>query len=285
MKKEIKTVQKIAIFQEKEVRKLFHNEEWFFCVLDVISVLVDSKDISSYWRKLKQRLKEEWSESVTNCHRLKMKAKDWKMREADFANSETILRLIQSIPSKKAEPFKKWLAKVGYERIQEIEDPELAMKRMKETYEKKWYPKEWVEKRARGIAIRNTLADEWKDRWVENKEYGILTNEIYQATFGMTNKQYKNYKHIPKKWSHNLRDHMTDLELIFTQLAEASTTELTKTKNAEWLTECQEASREGGEVAAKAREDLEKRTWKKVITDSNYLWLKEEKKKFLKKKK
>jgi len=204
---------KLVVFKGKEIRRLFYNNEWWFSVVDVCAVLTESNDPGSYWRKLKQRLKEEGSELVTFCHGLKLIAPDGKFRETDCANTEGIFRIIQSIPSPKAEPFKRWLAKVGYERVQEIEDPELATKRTRELYKAKGYSDDWIEKRMRGIAIREELTDEWKGRGVKGKpEYAILTSEISKAAFGLTPGEYKNLKGLERE---NLRDHMNDLELIF----------------------------------------------------------------------
>ena len=206
---------------------------------------------------------------VTNCHRLKLQAPDGKMRETDCANMQGVLRIIQSIPSKKAEPFKQWLAKVGKERLEEIEDPELSMKRMKEVYKQKGYPKEWIEKRARGIAVRNELTDEWSSRGTqEGLEYAILTNEIMQGTFDMKVADYKEFKGLDKE---NLRDHMTDIELILTMLGEATTTKFTKDRDSQEFDELKQDAKEGGEVAGKARKDIEARGDKKVISRGNYL--------------
>lgn len=230
---------KIALFKGKEVRKTIHNNEWWFSIADVCTVLAESSDGGAYWRKLKQRLKEEGSESVTICHGLKLEAADGKKYITDCANTEGMFRIIQSIPSKKAEPFKKWLAKVGYERIQEIEDPELATKRTRELYKAKGYSDAWIEKRMRGIEIRETLTDEWKNRGVkEGIEYSILTSEISKAAFGMTPGEYKEFKGLK---SENLRDHMTDLELIFSMLGEASTAEIAKNKEAQGFLENKKA--------------------------------------------
>ena len=206
---------KIAVFKGKEIRKTIHNNEWWFSVIDVIATLTDqpvSLKARKYWNKLSQRLRDEGSEVVTNCHRLRMMAQDGKMRETDCANTEGIFRIIQSIPSPKAELFKRWLAKVGYERVQEIEDPELATKRTRALYKAKGYSDNWIEKRMRGIAIRDELTDEWQKRGVrEASEYAILTAEISKAAFDMTPSEYKKYKKLKRE---NLRDHMTDLELI-----------------------------------------------------------------------
>ncbi|MBU1152488.1 Bro-N domain-containing protein [bacterium] len=267
---------KIAVFRSKEIRKTIHNNEWWFSVVDVCAVLTDSVDSGAYWRKLKQRLKEEGSEVVTFCHGLKLEASDGKKYETDCANTEGIFRIIQSIPSPKAEPFKRWLAKVGYERIQEIEDPELATKRTRAIYKAKGYSDDWIEKRMRGIAIREELTDEWKKHGVEeNKEYEILTAEISKAAFGLTPSQYKKLKGLKRQ---NLRDHMTDLELIFSMLGEASTTQITKVEHPNGFEENRNVSRRGGNVAGVARKKLEQETGKKVVNKENYLQKPQDKK-------
>ncbi len=218
--KKIEPQNKLVIFQSKEIRRLWHGNEWVFSVIDIVAALTDSANPRDYWYKMKIRVKEEDGfEPSTVCRQLKMEAPDGKKRFTDCANTEGVLRIIQSIPSPKAEPFKRWLAKVGYERIEEIENPELAQARMKEIYEKKGYPKDWVDKRLRGIAIRQNLTDEWKERGIqEQRDFAILTAEISKATFGMTPSEYKNHKNLPEKSKANLRDHMDDLELIFTML-------------------------------------------------------------------
>ena len=269
MDKEINTITKIAIFRKKEIRKIIYNNEWWFSVIDVCGALTDSVDAGAYWRKLKQRLKEESNEVVTFCHGLKLEASDGKKYVTDCANAEGIFRIIQSIPSPKAEPFKRWLARVGYERIKEIEDPELATKRTRMLYKAKGYDDAWIEKRMRGIAVRETLTDEWNKRGVkEQKEYAILTAEISKAAFGMTPSEYKKFKGLKRE---NLRDHMNDLELIFNMLGEASTTEIVENKNAQGFDENKTASQEGGDVAGKARKDLENKSGKKVLSKNNYL--------------
>jgi len=259
----------IAVFRGKEIRKTIYNNEWWFSVVDVAGTLTNSADPGAYWRKLKQRLKEEGSEVVTFCHGLKLMAPDGKMRNTDCANTEGIFRIIQSIPSPKAEPFKRWLAKVGYERVQEIEDPELATKRTRALYQAKGYSDDWIEKRMRGIAIREEVTDEWKKREVRReKEYAILTAEIAKAAFGVTPGEHKKLKGLIRE---NLRDHMTDLELIFSMLGEAATTEITRVDDARGFQESKSAARKGGEVAGKARKDLEKKTRRKVVSPENYL--------------
>jgi hypothetical protein len=259
----------IAVFKGKEIRKIIHNNEWWLSVVDVCGVLTDSADAGAYWRKLKQRLSEEGSEVVTFCHGLKLEAPDGKLRETDCANTEGIFRIIQSIPSPKAEPFKRWLAKVGYERVQEIENPELGSQRVRTLYKAKGYSDAWIEKRMRSIAIREELTDEWKKRDVkEKREYAILTSEIAQAAFGITPEQHKQLKGLERQ---NLRDHMTDLELIFSMLGEAATTEITRVDNAQGFDESKRSARKGGEVAGKARKDLEEKTGKRVVSGENYL--------------
>jgi len=259
----------IAVFRGKEIRKIIHKNEWWFSVVDVCEALTESYDAGAYWRKLKQRLKEEGSEVVTFCHGLKLPAADGKNYETDCANTEGIFRIIQSIPSHKAEPFKRWLAKVGYERVQEIEDPELGTKRTRALYKAKGYSDDWIEKRMRGIAIREELTDEWKKREVkERKEYEILTAEIAKAAFGVTPGKHKKIKGLKRE---NLRDHMNDLELIFSMLGEAATTEITRVDDAKGFHESKHSARKGGEVAGKARKDLEKKTGKRVVSRENYL--------------
>lgn len=267
--------QKIAIFKQKEIRKVIYKKEWWFSVVDVCGALTYSIDAGAYWRKLKQRLIEEKSEVVTYCHGLKLVAPDGKLRETDCANTESIFRIIQSIPSPKAEPFKRWLAKVGYERVQEIEDPELAQKRARAIYRAKGYPDSWIELRMRGIEIREQLTDQWKDHGVkEGMEYEILTAEISKATFGMTPTEYKKYKGLKNQ---NLRDHMNVLESLFSQLGEAATTEITKSENPLGFIPNKSVSQRGGRIAGEAREKLEEITKKKVSTKINFLQLKKKK--------
>src|SRR3990170_4275317 len=259
----------LAVFKGKNIRRTLHNNEWWFSIVDICDVLTESADAGAYWRKLKQRLKDEGSEVVTFCHGLKLTAPDGKLRETDCADTEGIFRIIQSIPSPKAEPFKRWLAKAGYERVQEIEDPELATKRTRALYKAKGYSDDWIEKRMRGIAIREELTDEWKHRGVkEQKEYAILTAEISKAAFGMTPSEYKKFKGLKRE---NLRDHMDDLELIFSMLGEASTTRISRSKNTKGFPENKRAARLGGEVAGNARRELERKSRKKVSTRNNFL--------------
>ncbi|KKQ54623.1 MAG: Prophage antirepressor [Candidatus Falkowbacteria bacterium GW2011_GWC2_38_22] len=269
-------ITKIVIFGKKEIRKVIYNKEWWFSVADVIEALTDTVDIRDYIKKMRKRDKDLDSYWGTNCPLLEMFAKDGKKRKITSANTEGIFRIIQSIPSPKAEPFKRWLARVGYERIQEIEDPELAARRTRAIYKAKGYSDAWIEKRMRGIEVRETLTNEWKNRGVkEGLEYAILTAEISKATFGMTPSEYQNFKGLKRE---NLRDHMGDLELIFSMLGEASTTEIAKNKNAIGFNENKIAAVEGGSVAGKARKDLEKKSGKKVSTSNNYLNKSESKK-------
>lgn len=259
---------KIQLFEDQTIRTAWddENEEWYFSIIDVVKVLTDSKDPTAYWRKLKQRLKAEGNESVTNCHALKMTAADGKMRKTDVATTEQLLRLIQSIPSPKAEPFKTWLAMVGRERIEETIDPELAFDRAKETYRKKGYDDDWINQRMLAIRTRNELTDEWKSRGVKGSEYAILTDEITRAWTDMSTRQYKDLKGLKKE---NLRDNMSTTELVLNMLAEVSTREISQSIQPSTFDENRNAARSGGSVARTAREDLEKRTGKKVITNKN----------------
>ena len=275
--------EKLAIFKGKEIRRIIYNDEWWFSVVDICGVLTGSADAGAYWRKLKQRLIKDGSEVVTNCHGLKLKAADGKKYMTDCANTEGIFRIIQSIPSPKAEPFKRWLAKVGYERVQEIEDPELATKRTRELYQAKGYSDAWIEKRMRGIAVRAELTEEWKKRDVgASREYSILTAEISKAAFGVTPSEYKELKGLQRE---NLRDHMGDLELIFSMLGEAATTEITKTQDAQGFGENRSAAHKGGRIAGEAREKLEKESGRKVVSTENYLDAPEKQKRLEKKQK
>lgn len=264
------TIAKIAIFQKKEVRKVFHKNEWWFSVIDIIEVLTDTARSRKYWSDLKKKLlKEGYFEVSENIGQLKITSSDGKERETDCANTETVFRIIQAIPSPKAEPFKRWLARVGYERVQEIEDPELATKRTRAIYKAKGYSDAWIEKRMRGIEVRETLTDEWKKRGVkEGQEYAILTAEISKATFGMTPSQYQKFKGLKRE---NLRDHMNDLELIFSMLGEASTTEIARNKNTQGFSENKTAAKEGDDIAGEARKKLELKSGKKISTGENYL--------------
>lgn len=249
---------KLVVFQNKSIRRIMVDDEWFFSVIDVVAALTDSVNPGAYWRKLKQRLMREGSEAVTFCHELKLPAADGKNYKTDCANVKGMFRIIQSIPSPKAEPFKQWLAQVGYDRVLEIENPELAQDRMKELYEQKGYPKDWIDKRLRGIAIRQNLTDEWKERGItEDRDFAILTAEISKATFGMTPSAYKAYKGLESP-NQNLRDHRNDLELIFTMLGERVTTELSRQEKPDTMTGHKSVARRDGKVAGNARKETEK---------------------------
>lgn len=259
----------IAVFKGKEIRKTIHKNEWWFSVSDMVAALTDSADPKQYIKKMRQRDPELNSYWGTICTPLVITAPDGKMRETNCANTEGIFRIIQSVPSPKAEPFKRWLAKIGYERVQEIEDPELGTKRTRSIYKAKGYSDDWIEKRMRGIAIREELTDEWKKREVRReREYAILTAEIAKAAFGVTPGKHKKIKGLKRE---NLRDHMNDLELIFSMLGEAATTEITRVDDAKGFQESRHAARKGGDVAGKARKDLEQKTGKRVVSRENYL--------------
>jgi len=264
------TNDKVQLFEDQPIRTAWieDEEEWYFSIVDVVQVLTESVDGRKYWNKLKQRLNEEGSQLVTNCHQLKMRSpKDGKRYNTDVANTEQLLRIIQSIPSKKAEPFKMWLAQVGRERIEEVIDPELAIERALETYAKKGYSREWINQRLQAIQVRKELTDEWNKRGIKKgSEYAILTDEITRAWSGMTTRQYKNYKGLKKE---NLRDNMSTLELVLNMLAEATTTEISKQKQPESFEENRMVAIEGGEAAGEARLAVEKRTGKPVITNNN----------------
>jgi DNA-damage-inducible protein D len=272
------TYSHIAIFNGKSIRRKMVHDKWYFSVVDIVGVLTDSSDPNDYWYRLKKReFESSGIELSTFCRLLKLIAEDGKLRETDVADTEGVFRIIQSIPSKKAEPFKRWLAKVGYERVQEIENPEIAQGRMKQLYEQKGYSKDWIEKRLRGIAIRQELTDEWKNRGMQQEiEFAILTNEISKASFGKTIEEYKKYKNLNKE---NLRDHMDDLELIFSMLGEASTTAIAKAKDAQGLEDNKIAARQGGDVAGNARRELESKTGESVVSDDNFLDIPEKLKK------
>jgi prophage antirepressor-like protein len=258
----------LIVFQDKKIRRVLHNGEWWFSVVDIVEALTESPTPRQYWGKVKEREFEQLQLSPIWIQ-LKLPSSDGKYYETDCANTKSIFRIIQSIPSKKAEPFKLWLAKVGYERVQEIENPELAQERMKQLYELKGYSKEWIDKRLRGIAIRQELTDEWKQRGVEeNVEFAILTNEISKATFGKTVQEYKEIKGLQKE---NLRDHMNDLELIFSMLGEKATTEIARARNAQKFQENKVAAVKGGTIAGDARKKLEIESKKKVVSTENYL--------------
>ena len=260
---------KIKIFEGNQIRSVWDNEkeEWYFSVVDIVGTLTDSKDPGAYWRKLKQRLKEEGSEVVTFCHGLKLKAADGKMRETDVSDMQGIFRIIQSVPSPKAEPFKMWLAEVGKERLDEIIDPELTIDRALETYLRKGYSREWINQRLQAIQVRKELTDSWQDHGVkEGLEYAILTNEISKAWSGMTTREYKDFKGLKKQ---NLRDNMSTTELILNMLAETATKDITNASNPYGLEENKKVAKRGGNVAKVARDTLEQETGKSVITTKN----------------
>ena len=269
---EEKMKKKIQLFQEQKVRTHWdeEKEKWFFSIIDVVAILTDQSNFQTarkYWNKLKERLIKEGNQTVTNCHQLKMKATDGKMRKTDVADTEQLLRLIQSIPSPKAEPFKLWLAKVGYERIEETEDPELAFERAMATYLKKGYSRDWINQRLKSIEVRKDLTDEWQERGMEEGlEYAILTNEITKAWSDKTIKNYKKLKGLKKE---NLRDNMSNLELVLNMLAEASTTEISKKQKPKGLDANKKVARKGGNAAKKARVEIEKQTGESIVNSKN----------------
>lgn len=259
----------IKLFQDQKVRTAWNDteEKWYFSVVDVLQILTESVDVAAYWRKLKQRLKAEGNQTVTNLHGLKMQAADGKMRQTDVADTEQLFRLIQSIPSPKAEPFKLWIAQVARERIDEIEDPEIGIDRLMETYLKKGYSKEWINQRLKSIEVRKELTDEWENRGVKKgQEYAILTDEITKAWSGFTVKAYKKHKDLKKE---NLRDNMTNLELVLNMLAEATTTEISKEKKPKSFAENKNIAKQGGIIAGNTRKEIEEKTGKKVVSKLN----------------
>ena len=259
----------LQLFENTPIRIAWDedNEEWFFAIVDVIAVLTESKDPSAYWRKLKQRLKAEGNETVTNCHGLKLKAPDGKRRITDVANTEQLLRLIQSIPSKKAEPFKLWLAEVGKDRIEETLDPELIAERLVSTYERLGYTREWINQRLQAISARKELTDEWKDRGItQSRDYAILTDELTRAWSGMSTRQYKNHKGLKKE---SLRDNMSTTELTLNQLAEVATRELSQQEQPIGFEQSRSIAQRGGSVAGNARKDLEAQLGRPIITSQN----------------
>jgi len=260
---------RVAVFEGKHIRKIIHEGEWWFSVIDIVEVLTGSSIPKRYWSDLKKKLVSEgFIEAYEKIVRLKMMASDGKKRLTDCADTEIMFRIIQSIPSPKVEPLKRWLAKVGKERIDEIENPELSMERMKTLYEKKGYPKEWIDKRMRGIAVRQDLTDEWQNRGAGTSlEYAILTNEIMQGTFDLKVEDYKQVKGLVRE---NLRDHMTDIELILTMLAEATTTKLHRDRDTKGFEPLKKDAQEGGAVAGSTRRDIEKRSGKPVVTGENF---------------
>lgn len=272
---------KLAVFEGKRIRKILHEGEWWFSIIDVIEALVGGDRPRKYWNDLKKKLLQEGYEQLSEkIGQLKMLSTDGKFYATDCANTETMFRLIQSIPSPKVEPLKRWLARVGKERIDEIENPELAMTRMQELYEKKGYPKQWIDKRLRGIAVRQDLTDEWKNRGARTTlEYAILTNEIIQGAFGLKVEEYKQVKDLERE---NLRDHMTDIELILTMLAEATTTKLHRDRDSQGMVPLKKDAQDGGAVAGRTRKDIEVQTGKPVISAENFKQLSARKLKKLK---
>lgn len=262
---------KLIVFESKKIRRIWNEDEWYYSIVDIVEALTDSPTPRQYWGKIKDREFVKFQLSPIWV-RLKLKAGDGKLRQTDCVNTQSAFRLIQSIPSPKAEPFKRWLAKIGYERVEEIENPELAQERMKEIYEQKGYDKDWIDKRLRGIAIRQNLTDEWKERGVvERRDFAILTAEISKATFGMIPGEYKEYKNIPTKSKANLRDNMNDLELIFTMLGERVTTEISQNEKPEGMFENKKVAKRGGNVAGNARKNTEKEIGRSIISEENYL--------------
>jgi len=262
---------KLIVFEDKRIRRTWFKDEWYYVIEDIVYAITESVNSKDYINKLRKRdssLYEGWGQIV---HTLEITTTGGKQR-MNCANTKDIFRIIQSIPSKRAEPFKQWLAQVGYERVEEIENPELAQNRVKEYYKLKGYPEDWIDKRLRGIVIRQDLTDEWKERGIkEHRDFAILTNEIHKATFNIPIKKHKKLKNIPKQSKTNLRDHMTDLELIFSMLGERATTEITQTQDAQGFKELKESSKKGGNVANTARLKLEEETKKKAISKNNYL--------------
>jgi DNA-damage-inducible protein D len=268
--KPIEPQKSLVVFGSRQIRRAWVDEQWYFSVVDIIAALTDSDAPNKYWTAMKRR-EEQTSgfQLSTLCRQLKLTSSDGKSYKTDSANTEAAFRIIQSIPSPKAEPFKHWLAQVGYDRVQEIENPELAQQRMRQLYKDKGYPEDWIEKRVRGIAVRDELTGEWKKRGVgEQREFAILTAEISKATFGLTPSEYKNLKGLRRE---NLRDHMNDLELIFTMLGEAATTEIARNTDAQGFVPNQIAAQDGGTIAGNARRQLEKKSGRRVVSKGNYL--------------
>jgi len=263
---------KLIVFQGKEVRRVWHKNEWFYSLVDIVNVLTDSVNPTDYLKKIRKRDEALGSYIGTNCPQVEIQTSKGKKRKTLSGNTKDAFRLIQSIPSKKAEPFKQWLAQVGKERLDEIENPELAQARMKEIYEKKGYPKDWIDKRLRGIAIRQNLTNEWEERGIkEQRDFAILTAEISKATFGITPSEYINHKNLPKKSKINLRDHMDDLELIFTMLGERVTTEISKKEKPKTFGKNKKVAKRGGKIAGNARKETEKELGRSVVSNKNYL--------------
>lgn len=270
MKEPIESEKHLVVFGGKKIRRAWVDDQWYFSVVDIIEVLTDSAAPRKYWDAMKRREKKSVGFDLsTICRQVPVTGADGKTYRSEAVNTEAAFRIIQSIPSPKAEPFKRWLAKIGHERIQEIENPELAQQRMREIYKAKGYPDDWIEKRVRSIAIRDELTDEWKKRGVSRtREFAILTAEISKATFDVTSTEYKQLKGLKRE---NLRDHMNDLELIFTMLGEAATTEITRNRDARGFVQSKTAAREGGTIAGNARKQLERKSGKKIVSRQNYL--------------
>ena len=270
---------KLVIFQDKKIRRIWFKEQWYFSIVDIVEVLTDSVNPTDYLKKLRKRDLDLGSYIGTNCPQVDMPTSSGKLRNTLAGNTKDIFRIIQSIPSRKAEPFKIWLAQVGCERIEEIENPELGQDRIKQYYELKGYPKEWIDKRLRGIAIRQELTDEWKNREIKTeKEFAILTNEITKSTFGKTIGEYKEFKQLQKK-NQNLRDHMTDWELILTMIGEKATKDITQERNSKGFDECQDSAIKGGSIAKRTRQDIEENLGKSVVSNENFLPKQKEKRK------
>lgn len=271
----------LSVFEWKKIRKIYDEkqEKWYFSVIDIVWALTEQEDYTKsrkYWNKLAERLRSEWSEVVTTCHQLKMLAQDWKMRLTDVADTQTLLRIIQSVPSKKAEPIKLWLAKVGYERMQEITDPEISINRARENWLKAWRSEKWITMRMSGQETRNKLTDYWSENGVEKwDEFAILTNIIHSEWTWLSVSEHKKLKNLK---SQNLRDHMNEAELIFTSLAELSTRQIAESMKTKWLQENKLPAKKWWEIAKNARKALEEKTWKSVITKENFLKSKEKKK-------
>ena len=270
---------KLIVFQDKNIRRAWYENQWFYSLVDVIGALTGSTNPTDYLKKIRKRDEELGFYVGTNCPQIEMLTESGKKRKTLAGNTQDVFRLIQSVPSKQAEPFKRWLAKVGQERIDEIENPELAQERMKAIYEQKGYPSDWIDKRLRGMAIRQNLTDEWKERGIEEqRDFAILTAEISKATFGVTPSEYKKLKQLPEKSKANLRDHMDDLELIFTMLGERVTTEISKEEEPDTLSKSKAVAKRGGKVAGNARKETEKELGRSVVSGNNYLDMKKSRK-------